>query len=96
MSQPATYPTVDQLNAEAAEIAANNPPSRVLLTCVLGVLTGVGWLYGRTWLAVAHFAAFGVLAVRYGYRRGARVQTQPTRPTTTRPTTTTTTTGQQS
>jgi hypothetical protein len=70
-------PTVDQLSAQAAEIAANNPPSRVLLTCVLGVLTGIGWLVGRSWLVVAGFAAFAGLAVRYGYRRGARVQTQP-------------------
>jgi hypothetical protein len=70
----AERPTVDQISAEAAKIAANNPPSRVLLTCVLGVLTGVGWLVGRTWLTVAGFTAFCGLAVRYGYRRGAKVQ----------------------
>jgi hypothetical protein len=84
MSQAtAERPTVDQLSDEAAQIAANNPPSRVLLTCVLGVLTSVGWLVGRTWFTVARFAAFAGLAVRYGYRKGARVQTQPktTRPT---------------
>lgn len=77
----AERPAVDQISAEAAEIAANNPPSRVLLTCVLGVFAGVGWLAGRIWLAVAGFAAFAGLAVKYGYRNGAKVPTQP-RPTT--------------
>ena len=35
-----------------------NPPSRVLLTCVLGILTAIGWVYGRIWFTVAHLAAF--------------------------------------
>jgi hypothetical protein len=75
MTRTAAYPTVDQISAEAAEIATNNPPSRVLLICVLGVLTAIGWLVGRSWLVVGHFAAFAGLAVKYGYRRGAKVQT---------------------
>jgi hypothetical protein len=79
-----TLATVDRLSTEAAEIAANNPPTRVLLTCVLGILTAAGWLVGRSWLVVAHFAAFAGLAVKYGYRRGARVQTtSKTQPKTT-------------
>lgn len=79
----AERPTVDQLSAEAAEIARANPPSRVMLTCVLGILCGVGWLVGRTWLTVAGLCAFCGLAIRYGYRRSAKVQTQAktTRPT---------------
>jgi hypothetical protein len=49
MSQAiAERPTVDQISAEAAEIAAANPPSRVLLTCVLGILSGIGWIVGRS------------------------------------------------
>jgi hypothetical protein len=87
MTRAAAYPTVDQLSAEAAKIASRNPPSRVLLTCVLGILSGAGWLVGRTWLTAAHFTAFASLAVKYGYRRGAKVQTT-SKATTTRPTTT--------
>jgi hypothetical protein len=51
---------------------------------VLGILTAAGWLVGRSCLVVAHFAAFCGLAIRYGYRHGAKVQLQPktaTRPT---------------
>jgi hypothetical protein len=84
MTQAAERPTVDQLSAEAAEIARANPPSRVLLTCMLGILTGFGWLVGRTWFTVAHFTAFGMLALKYGYRRGAKVQVTSAK--TTRPT----------
>lgn len=65
--------TVDQISVRAAEIAAANPPSRVLLTCVLGILSGIGWLYGRFWFSVAHFFAFCGIALKYGYWNGAKV-----------------------
>lgn len=85
MTETAVYPTVDQLSAQAAEIARANSPSRVMLTCVLGVLAGTGWLVGRAWVTVAGFAAFCGLAVKYGYRHGAKVQTTSKPKATTRP-----------
>jgi len=79
-----TTMTVDQLSAEAAEIVAKNPPTRVALTCFLGVFAAVGWIAGRTWISVAGLVTFCAIAVKVGYRAGARVQVTPK--TTTRPT----------
>ena len=85
MSQAAAYPTTDHISAEAVEIAHANPPSRVLLTCVLGILTAIGWLVGRFWFTMAYFAAFCGLAVKYGYRLGAKVPAGQLKKTTSRP-----------
>jgi hypothetical protein len=68
---------VDALRAEAATIAAANPPSRVVATLFLGLLTGIGVLIGGTWLLVSKAVIFCALAVKYGYRKGAKVQTEP-------------------
>jgi hypothetical protein len=64
---------VDQLGAEAGRIAAANPPSRVVAVAVLGLLTGIGWLIGRTWFFIAKGVVFAALGIRYGYRLGAKV-----------------------
>lgn len=68
---------VDALRAEAQAWAVANPPSRVLATAVLGVLTFIGFLIGRTYLASAGALKFMTLAIKYGYRAGAKVQTEP-------------------
>jgi hypothetical protein len=68
---------VDALRAEAATIAAANPPSRVVATAFLGVLTLVGWVIGRLWFGVSKAVVFCGLAVKYGYRQGAKVPTEP-------------------
>ncbi len=64
---------VDQLGVEAGRIAAANPPARVLAVVVLGLLTGIGWVIGRTWFFTAKGIVFCALGVRYGYRLGAKV-----------------------
>ncbi|HEY1705624.1 MAG TPA: hypothetical protein VGG75_38555 [Trebonia sp.] len=64
---------VDLLLGEADRIATANPPSKVLATVILGLFTAVGWVIGRTWFYAAKSVAFIALAVRYGYRQGARV-----------------------
>jgi hypothetical protein len=71
---------VDALRAEAAAWAVANPPSRVLATVVMGVLTFIGWLAGRSYLALAGSVRFAALAVTYGYRKGAKAVTEPKRP----------------
>jgi hypothetical protein len=68
---------VDALRAEAAVLAAANPPSRVLATVVLGMFTLIGFVIGRTYLAAAAAVAFVGLAVKYGYRKGAKTPTEP-------------------
>lgn len=68
---------VDELRAQAAEIAARNTPLRVADTIMLGILTFTGWIIGRAWFFIAATASFWALAIRHGYRKGARVQTAP-------------------
>jgi hypothetical protein len=69
--------TVDALRTEAAAWAVANPPSRIVATAVLGILTFIGWLIGRAYLAVAGAIRFSALAITYGYRKGAKVPTEP-------------------
>lgn len=64
---------VDLLTDQADQIATDNPPSKVLATVVLALFTAIGWVIGRTWFYSAKSVAFIALAVRYGYRQGARV-----------------------
>jgi hypothetical protein len=40
-----------------------------VITVILAVFTGLGWLLGRTWWLFN----FCVLAFRYGYRQGMKV-----------------------
>lgn len=68
---------VDMLSDEAGRAAAANPPSRVLALVVLGLFTAVGWTAGRLWFHTAKSVAFCALAVRYGYRQGAKVPVEP-------------------
>jgi len=73
MTMTLDRPTVEFISAEADQIAADNPPSKVLATVVLALFTAIGWVIGRTWFYSAKSVAFIALAVRYGYRQGARV-----------------------
>lgn len=68
---------VDLLNEQADQVAAANPPSRVLTLVVLAIFTAIGWTVGRLWFHSAKSVAFCALAVRYGYRQGAKVQVEP-------------------
>lgn len=68
-----TLADVDRLRAEAEVIAAANPPSRVIASVLLGILTAVGWVIGRVWLFTVKQVAFCGLAIKYGYRKGAKV-----------------------
>lgn len=68
---------VDLLNDQAGRIAAANPPSKVALTAVAFLFTAIGWIAGRSWFHASKVVVFCALAVRYGYRAGARVPVQP-------------------
>ena len=73
-----------QLRFEAAEVADRTHPLHVIDTVVLAVLVGLGWAVGRAWwllmfgsvLAAKGLVAYG-LAVRYGYRQGAKTKPAP-------------------
>lgn len=65
--------TVELISSEAERIANANPPSHVLAVIVLGFFTALGWVAGRAWFHSAKSVAFVALAVRYGYRQGAKV-----------------------
>lgn len=67
---PAPAP-VDALRDEATAWAVANPPSRVLATIVLGLVSGVAWVIGRTWITLAGAVRFFALAVKHGYRKGS-------------------------
>jgi hypothetical protein len=71
---------VDLLTDQADQIATDNPPSKVLATVVLALFTAIGWVIGRTWFYSAKSVAFIALAVRYGYRQGARVPVEVRKP----------------
>lgn len=78
MAPTVVNPTVvDLLSEQAGAAAAANPPSRVLALVVLGLFTAIGWVIGRTWFFTAKSVAFCAFAVRYGYRKGAKVQVEP-------------------
>jgi hypothetical protein len=68
---------VDLLSEQADQVATANPPSKVALTVIAFLFTAVGWIAGRSWWYSAKVIAFAVLAVRYGYRQGARVPVEP-------------------
>lgn len=68
-----TAATVELISSEADRIASANPPARVLAVVVLGLFTAIGWTIGRSWFYSAKSVAFVALAVRYGYRQGAKV-----------------------
>lgn len=61
--------TVDQLRAQANEIAANNPPLRVLDTVILAVCFSLGWVFGIVWRYPLGYIAFMGLTIRHGYRK---------------------------
>lgn len=64
---------VDLLSSQADQIAVANPPSKVALTVIAFLFTALGWTAGRIWFHLAKVVAFTTLAVRYGYRQGAKV-----------------------
>jgi hypothetical protein len=61
--------TVDQLRVQANEIAANNPPLRVLDTVILAVCFSLGWVFGIVWRYPLGYIAFMGLTIRHGYRK---------------------------
>src|SRR3984957_20053561 len=61
--------TVDQLRVQANEIAANNPPLRVLDTVILAVCFSLGWVFGIVWRYPLGYLAFMALTIRHGYRK---------------------------
>jgi hypothetical protein len=63
---------VDLISEEAGRIAAANPPSKVLATVVLALFMAIGWVTGRAWFYGEKSVVFCALAVRYGYRKGAK------------------------
>lgn len=80
MTTMASPTVVDLLSADADRIANANPPSKVLATVVLGLFTALGWIAGRAWFYSAKSVAFVALAVRYGYRQGAKVPVEVKNP----------------
>jgi hypothetical protein len=61
--------TVDQLRVQANDIAANNPPLRVLDTVILAVCYSIGWVFGIVWRYPLSYIAFMGLTIRHGYRK---------------------------
>jgi hypothetical protein len=57
------------IKAEAEASAVKNPPGDVLLACILGIFTCIGWIWGRMWFSL-HFV---VVATKYGYYSGAKI-----------------------
>jgi hypothetical protein len=68
---------VDLLSEQADQAATANPPRKVALTVLAFIFTAIGWVVGRSWWHLAKGVAFATLAVRYGYRQGARVPVEP-------------------
>jgi hypothetical protein len=64
-----TTSTVDTLRTQANDIAAANPPLRVLDTVILAVCFSLGWVFGVVWRYPLSYLAFMGLTIRHGYRR---------------------------
>lgn len=77
MATLASPTVVDLLSEQAGEVAARNPPSRVIALVFLGLFTALGWVIGRTWFYAQKGVVFSALAVRYGYRQGMKVPVEP-------------------
>lgn len=77
MATLANPTVVDLLSEQAGQVAARNPPSRVLALVFLGLFTAIGWTVGRTWFYAQKAVVFSALAVRYGYRQGMKVPVEP-------------------
>lgn len=60
---------IDEVHAEAEDAAAVFSPARVFLTVVLGIFTGIGWLWGRGW----YLLFFATAAIRFGYYNGMKI-----------------------
>ena len=74
--------TVEELNAQAAQVALKYTPLRVLRMVVYGAFALIGWAIGRVWLGIMHVFVFVVLAVQEGYRHGTKFKgtTPPEQP----------------
>jgi hypothetical protein len=78
MAATLANPTVvDLLSQQASDAATAATPGKVALTVIAFLFTAVGWVIGRTWWHGAKILAFTALAVRYGYRQGARIPVEP-------------------
>jgi hypothetical protein len=64
-----TVSTVDTLRTQANDIAAANPPLRVLDTVILAVCFSLGWVFGIVWRYPLSYIAFMGLTIRHGYRK---------------------------
>jgi len=60
--------TVDQLRAQANDIAVHNPPLRVLDTVILGVCFALGWVFGVCWRWPVSYIVFMGLTIKHGFR----------------------------
>lgn len=60
---------VDQIAEHASQVRAG----QVLVTVITAFFFGIGWTVGASWRGVV----FCCLAVRYGYRTGARITVAP-------------------
>ena len=58
---------------EISEQATRVGFATFLATCVTAVFVAFGWVFGALWYCVRYCA----VAVRYGYRQGARTQRVP-------------------
>lgn len=60
---------MDEISEEAGKVSFG----RFLATAITAVFVAAGWITGASWFGVKHC----VVAFRYGYRQGARVQRAP-------------------
>jgi hypothetical protein len=75
-----TTSTVDTLRTQANDIAADNPPLRVLDTVILAVCFSLGWVFGVVWRYPLSYIAFMGLTIRHGYRRANPPKPKPPEP----------------
>ena len=63
---------VDEISEHASQVRAGH----VAVTVITAFFFAIGWTFGAAWRGVV----FCCLAVRYGYRAGARVTVAPAQP----------------
>jgi hypothetical protein len=60
---------MQEIQAEAEQVRFG----RMIATLITALFVGIGWCIGASWYGLRHLG----VAVRYGYRQGARVQRPP-------------------
>lgn len=68
-TRPLSAVPVGQISEHASQVRAG----QVLVTVITAFFFAIGWTFGSVWRATV----FCCLAIRYGYRQGARITVAP-------------------